>query len=136
MDTIDSEKRSWNMSRIRAVDTLPERTVRTSLHKAGFRFRLHVKTLPGKPDIVLSKFKTVVMVHGCFWHRHKKCKYAYTPKTSTIFWEKKFNQNIKRDIKVKRDLRALGWKVITIWECEVSDINKIKRVILSIGKRQ
>ena len=135
MDTLNRDKRSWNMSRIKAKNTSPERAVRTALHKAGFRFRLHVKMLPGKPDIVLAKYRAVVMVHGCFWHRHKNCKYAYVPKTRVKFWNQKFSQNIKRDAEVLRALRALGWNVLTIWECEVANTRIINRLIRSIGKR-
>ncbi|MEI8012141.1 MAG: very short patch repair endonuclease, partial [Candidatus Omnitrophota bacterium] len=82
------------------------------------RFRLHSKSLPGKPDIVLPKYKTVVFVHGCFWHRHKGCKYAYTPKTRKQFWDAKFKDNIDRFFIVKRDLKKAGWKVIIVWECK------------------
>ena len=88
MDNISPEHRSWNMSRIKSKDTIPERIVRSYLHRNGFRFRLHVKELPGKPDIVLPKYKTVIEVRGCFWHRHKGCKYAYMPKTRIEFWQK------------------------------------------------
>lgn len=123
------------MSRIKAVNTSPERAVRTALHRAGFRFRLHVRKLPGKPDIVLAKYRTVVMVHGCFWHRHKNCKYAYRPKTRVKFWERKFNQNVKRDAEVTRALRNLDWKVVTIWECEVKDSKVINKLIRTIGMR-
>lgn len=119
MDTISKSRRSWNMSRIRAKDTAPELLVRSSLHKLGFRFRLHVSDLPGKPDIVLPKYHMAVFVHGCFWHRHRGCKYAYIPKTSTQFWENKFSANIARDRAQLRSLRRRGWCVIVIWECQV-----------------
>jgi len=95
------------------------------LHRMGYRFRLHVKTLPGKPDIVLPKYKTVVFVHGCFWHRHPKCKYAYTPKSRTEFWNKKFSDNVARFKTVKKELKKMGWKIVVIWECEVADADKI-----------
>lgn len=107
------------MSRIRGKDTKPEIAVRKMLHAAGFRFRLHVKELPGKPDIVLPKWKTVVFVHGCFWHRHEGCKDTTTPKTRTDWWLEKFNKNVANDLKKRRDLEDAGWKVLVVWECEV-----------------
>jgi len=121
MDIVSKEKRSWNMSRIRSKDTNPEKIVRSLLHRMGFRFRLHVKGLPGKPDIVLPKFKTVIFVHGCFWHRHPKCKYAYTPKSRVDFWAKKFTDNVARFKIVKKELVHLKWKVVVIWECEIEN---------------
>lgn len=121
MDRIEPEHRSWNMSRIRSKDTTPEHIVRTFLHRRGFRFRLHVKDLPGHPDIVLPKYRTVIDVRGCFWHRHNGCKYAYTPKTRIDFWQKKFDDNVKRDIANERLLSNLGYIVLVIWECEISD---------------
>lgn len=121
MDNISPEHRSWNMSRIKSKDTIPERIVRSYLHRNGFRFRLHVKELPGKPDIVLPKYKTVIEVRGCFWHRHPNCKYAYVPKTRIDFWQKKFNENIKRDLTNKQLLSAAGYNVLTVWECEITE---------------
>ncbi len=125
MDRISKEHRSWNMSRIRSGDTKPERIVRSLLHGRGYRFRLHRKDLPGKPDIVLPKYKTVIFVHGCFWHRHKGCKHASTPKTRKDFWQTKFNSNIERDIKAQKQLNSAGWKIIIIWECELSAIETL-----------
>ena len=119
MDRISKEHRSWNMSRIKGRDTKPELIVRSMLHRMGYRFRLHVKTLPGKPDIVLPKYKTVIFVHGCFWHRHKGCKYAYTPKTRRAFWQAKFQANQERHDTVAAQLRSHGFLVVTIWECAV-----------------
>ena len=133
MDIISKEKRSWNMSRIRSKDTKPEMIVRSLLHRMGYRFRLHDKGLPGKPDIVLPKYKTVIFVHGCFWHRHLKCKYAYTPKSKIDFWEKKFADNISRFKIVKKKLEHLNWNVFVIWECEIKSnadlVNKLGRYI-------
>jgi DNA mismatch endonuclease (patch repair protein) len=106
------------MSRIRSRDTVPELQVRSALHRAGYRFRLHRKDLPGRPDIVLPKHSTVVFVHGCFWHRHPGCRFAYLPKSRVAFWRKKFNDNVERDRRNRRDLRRRGWRVITIWECQ------------------
>jgi len=128
MDLLTKEKRSWNMSRIKGKDTKPEKIVRSILHKAGFRFRLNRKDLPGKPDIVLPKYKSVILVHGCFWHRHPRCKYAYTPKSRVTFWQKKFSENIERDKFVKRELRKMGWKVIVVWECELKNDKKEKTI--------
>jgi DNA mismatch endonuclease, patch repair protein len=119
MDTLTSEKRSWNMSRIRGANTKPELAVRSMLHRLGYRFRIADKTLPGKPDIVLPRYKAVIFVHGCFWHRHQGCKYAYTPKSRLDFWEAKFEGNIMRDKKNISLLKKAGWLPIVIWECEI-----------------
>ena len=129
MDRLTVEKRSWNMSRIRSKNTKPEKVVRSLLHSLGYGFRLHLKRLPGCPDIVLTKYKTVIFVHGCFWHRHPGCKYAYNPKSKMEFWENKFNQNIIRDLKVISELGNLGWKMLIIWECETRDIDLLKQKI-------
>lgn len=118
MDIKSQQQRSWNMSRIRSTNTKPEILVRSFLHRNGFRFRLHVKNLPGHPDIVLPKYKTVLEVRGCFWHRHPGCKYATTPASNTEFWKTKFKQNISRDKKNAKKLKTLGWKLIVVWECE------------------
>ena len=135
MDILTKEKRSWNMSRIRGKDTKPELAVRSFLHRKGFRYRLHVNNLPGKPDIVLPKYKTVIFVHGCFWHRHKGCKFAYNPKSRENFWNNKFNDNVTRFKKVKKELEKLSWKVVVIWECEVGQIDALGKLIRSIRKR-
>lgn len=119
MDKISPEHRSWNMSRIKSSNTKPEIAIRSLLHKTGFRFRLHRKDLPGKPDIVLPRYKTVIFVHGCFWHRHKNCRFAYEPKSRRDFWESKFKANVSRHITVENLLVEMGWKVVVIWECEV-----------------
>jgi len=108
------------MSRIRGVDTKPEIIVRSILHRAGFRFRLHVKRLPGKPDIVLPKHRTVVFVNGCFWHRHD-CGRFRMPKSNTDYWKDKFDKNAARDKRNAASLRDLGWKVVIVWECETAD---------------
>ena len=116
-----SEQRSRNMSAIKSKNTKPEIKVRKILHSIGYRFRLHRKDLPGSPDIVLPKYKTVIFVHGCFWHRHKNCKYASTPKTRQEFWEAKFRENINRDKLNQENLSSKGWKIIIVWECEIKD---------------
>lgn len=125
MDRISKERRSWNMSRIKGRDTKPEMIVRSALHKLGYRFRLHSRTLPGKPDIVLAKHKTVIFVHGCFWHRHENCKFAYLPKTRIDFWQQKFLENINRDVQVKLLLENAGWRVLVIWECQTRNIDRL-----------
>jgi DNA mismatch endonuclease (patch repair protein) len=108
------------MSRIRSRDTGPERQVRSALHRAGYRFRLHRKDLPGRPDIVLPKYRTVVFVHGCFWHRHSRCRFAYTPKSRVAFWNAKFAANVARDRRNVRELKRLGWHVVNVWECQAA----------------
>ncbi len=112
-------QRSYNMSRIKGKNTKPEMLVRKFLHANGFRYRLHDKKLPGKPDIVLPKYKTVIFVHGCFWHGHEGCKYYTVPKTRTEWWEEKINGNIVKDNKAVQHLQQAGWKVIIIWECHL-----------------
>jgi DNA mismatch endonuclease (patch repair protein) len=107
------------MARIRSRDTLPEKALRRALHRLGLRFRLNVKTLPGKPDIVFPRYRIALFVHGCFWHRHTGCKVASTPKSNTEFWQEKFAKNINRDESVGRQLRTAGWRVIVVWECEL-----------------
>lgn len=119
MDKLTPEKRSWNMSRIRNRDTKPELALRSALHRLGYRFRLSDRNLPGRPDIVLPKYKTAVFVHGCFWHRHKGCKYAYTPKSKVEFWQHKFEENIARDERNISDILSNGWIPVVIWECQI-----------------
>ncbi len=124
-DRISKERRSWNMSRIRSKDTKPEVMLRSALHRIGFRFRKNDSRLPGNPDIVLPKYHTVIFVHGCYWHRHKGCKKATTPKTNTEFWTKKFAENVNRDKEVKKDLENRGWRVTVVWECELETKKKL-----------
>jgi DNA mismatch endonuclease (patch repair protein) len=125
MDTLTPEERSKLMGRIRGKNTKPELLVRSLLHRAGYRFSLHRKNLPGKPDIVLRKYKTVVFVHGCFWHRHTGCKVASTPKSNTEFWQAKFDRNVSNDRNHRRALKNLGWHVLTVWECELRHPEKV-----------
>ena len=120
------------MSRIKGKDTKPELVVRSLLHKMGYRFRLHRKDLPGKPDIVLPKYYTLIFVHGCFWHRHKDCKYAYMPKSRVKFWKEKFAGTIKRDREHQKQLKEGGWEVHVIWECEIKDQETLKKKVSSI----
>ena len=112
-------QRSYNMSRIKGKNTKPEMLVRKFLHAHGFRYRLHDKKLPGKPDIVLPKYKTVIFVHGCFWHGHEGCKYYVVPKTKTEWWLNKINGNKNNDTKAFNTLKENGWKIITLWECDL-----------------
>lgn len=121
MDVMTPEQRSYNMSRIGSRDTKPEKLVRTLLHNLGYRFRLHRKDLPGSPDIVLPKYKSVFFVHGCYWHRHEDCRYATIPRTNTDFWLKKFARNVERDKEACRRLNEMGWKVMVVWECETKN---------------
>lgn len=126
-DVLTPEQRHYCMSRIKGKNTQPELFVRSMLHRLGYRFRLHLTSLPGKPDIVLPKYKTVIFVHGCFWHRHEDCQFAYTPKSRADFWEKKFESNLARDYKVKTSLELLGWQVLIVWECELRSPDKLSR---------
>jgi DNA mismatch endonuclease (patch repair protein) len=107
------------MAGIRGRDTRPEILVRSWLHRHGLRFRLHKAGLPGRPDLVLARYRTVIFVHGCFWHRHPRCRYATTPSTNRAFWRRKFEQNVARDTRQRRELGSLGWRVLVIWECQV-----------------
>ena len=125
MDTLTLSLRSKCMSRIRGKNTKPEILVRKGLHARGFRFRLHNKKLPGSPDIVLPKYGVAIMVNGCFWHRHKGCRYATKPKTNIEFWETKIARNRHRDEVTTAHLEALGWTVITVWECELRNSSQL-----------
>ena len=111
--------RSFNMSRIRGKNTKPEVLLRSLLHRAGLRFRLHVADMPGKPDIVLPRYKAAVFVNGCYWHRHQGCRYCTTPATNADFWNKKFEGNVSRDANKQKQLQEAGWRVFVIWECEL-----------------
>ena len=125
-----SEQRSRNMSAIKSKNTKPEIAVRKLLHSMGYRFRLHRKDLPGSPDIVLPKYKTAIFVHGCFWHRHRNCKYATTPKTRKEFWENKFRANVKRDLEIQEKIKIMGWKSVVIWECEVKNKSFLTKILM------
>ncbi|MDX2261284.1 MAG: DNA mismatch endonuclease Vsr [Gemmatimonadales bacterium] len=120
-DIVDRATRSRMMAGIRGKNTNPERIVRSHLHRAGFRFRLHPVDLPGRPDIVLPRWGVVILVHGCFWHRHHGCRYAATPKTNREFWVSKFRANVARDASNIAALRRLGWRVIVVWECRTGE---------------
>lgn len=136
MDRITPEHRSWNMSRIRGRDTVPEKCVRSLLHRLGFRFSLRRKDLPGKPDIVLPARHAVVFVHGCFWHQHKGCRNASMPTSRRPFWEAKLKGNAARDGRIGEELRSLGWRVMTVWECELADENRVARRLVRALTRE
>ena len=123
VDVHNITTRSYNMSRIKGKNTKPEMLVRKFLFANGFRYRLNVKSLPGKPDIVLPKYKTVIFVNGCFWHGHKGCKYFVVPKTRTEWWLNKIRETQKRDREKEIQLNVLGWKVVTVWECDLMSKN-------------
>ena len=119
------------MSRIKGRDTRPEKRVRSVLHRLGFRFSLGRRDLPGRPDIVLTRYKVAVFVHGCFWHRHSKCTNSVLPKTRQEFWLAKLNGNVERDKRNMAELKRLGWKILTVWECEVEDEPTLLRKLLA-----
>ncbi|MFH1747764.1 MAG: DNA mismatch endonuclease Vsr [Planctomycetota bacterium] len=126
MDVLTKEQRQRNMRAIRSRDTQPEMFVRRLVHSMGFRYRLHCRNLPGQPDLVFASRKKTVFVHGCFWHRHR-CRYGrVVPATRREFWTKKLQKNIQRDRRVRRQLRALGWKSLTIWECQLKDVTRLR----------
>ena len=129
-DIVDRATRSRMMSGIRGRDTKPEIMVRKYLHAQGLRYRIAPKNLPGKPDIVLPKYRTVVFAHGCFWHRHHGCRYAATPASNKDFWQIKFDQNLARDARVRSQLTEQGWRVLIVWECEVNT----ERLQLLVGE--
>lgn len=133
-DTLSIEERSKRMSRIRGIDTRPELMVRRYLHARGFRFRLHGRGLPGKPDIILPKYRTVIFVHGCFWHSHH-CQQGRIPGTRSEFWQAKFEANRRRDVRNSRSLRSLGWRVLIVWECSLSTASKRVKALDSLVKR-
>jgi len=126
-DVFDPETRSRIMSRVKGRDTSPELIVRRMLHAMGYRFRLHDASLPGRPDIVLPRHGKIVQVHGCFWHGHRGCKRATTPASNTEFWKNKIEGNKARDSRVERRLRRWGWSVMTVWECQTKDPDRLRR---------
>lgn len=131
VDIVDRNTRSRMMSGIRGGNTKPERAVRKALFAAGLRYRLHSSRLPGKPDIVLPRSRCVVFVHGCFWHRHAKCRLAYVPKSNIRFWKEKFDANIRRDARTQAALRRAGWHVLIVWECSVNQ-RRLSRLIQTL----
>ncbi|HAX31289.1 MAG TPA: very short patch repair endonuclease [Oscillibacter sp.] len=125
-DIVSPEKRSQNMSAIRSKDTKPEVYLRKLLFAQGYRYRIADKSVPGHPDIFLRKYNTAIFVNGCFWHRHPGCKYAYTPKSRVEFWQKKFDDNVRRDSAVKAELLEHGIKLLTVWECAIRRMQRDK----------
>jgi DNA mismatch endonuclease (patch repair protein) len=135
-DRISPARRSANMSRIRSRDTQPEMIVRRLLHRLGYRFRLHARELPGKPDIVFRPSRKAIQVHGCFWHRHDGCQDCSVPKSRQEYWQPKFAATVARDEKTLTELRALGWDVLVVWDCETSDLGNLQmRLIKFLGIR-
>jgi DNA mismatch endonuclease (patch repair protein) len=133
-DTLSPTERSALMSRIRGTDTGPELVVRSALHRAGFRFRVHTKGLPGRPDIVLARHGVVIFIHGCFWHRHG-CTLSSEPATRRRFWQAKFDANVARDARNARALRRLGWRVLTVWECALRTHAGRERAIAALVRK-
>jgi len=133
-DVHDKATRRYNMSQIRAKNTKPEMLVRRFLHANGFRYSLHNKKLPGKPDIVLSKYKTIIFIHGCFWHGHKGCKYFVVPKTRTEWWVNKIHINRVNDSKAIRALKKQSWNIIHIWECDLKP-KKTEKTLTNLMKK-
>ena len=134
MDILTTEQRSALMSRIRGVDTKPELIVRRALHARGYRYRLHGRALPGRPDLVFRKRRAVVFVHGCFWHRHDGCAKSRLPKSRAEYWRAKFESNVERDQRNERSLAGDGWRVFVAWECEVEkDETLIQRLMAFLG---
>ena len=131
-DIVDPRRRSELMAGIRGRDTRPEIAVRRMAHRMGLRFRLHRKDLPGRPDLVFVRHRVAVFVHGCFWHHHRGCKYAHIPKSRVSFWREKFTQNTARDDRNAKALRDLGWRVLTIWECETRKDDDIRRLLAGL----
>ncbi len=126
MGQVKKSKRSYNMSRIRAKDTKPELIVRKILFKNGYRYRLHSNRVVGRPDIILEKRKKIIFVHGCFWHRHENCKYSTSPKTNKSFWNRKFDDNVRRDKYVREQLLKMGYELMIIWECQTKNISDLE----------
>jgi DNA mismatch endonuclease (patch repair protein) len=135
VDRLSPERRSWLMSRVGGKNTKPEMKVRKAAHALGLRFRLHVQKLAGRPDLVFPKHQAVVFVHGCFWHRHPGCKKASFPKSREEFWQAKFDANVQRDARVASELSSLGWRVVTIWECETKQESLLNEKLQSIDQR-
>ncbi|MGH9424464.1 MAG: very short patch repair endonuclease [Thermoanaerobaculia bacterium] len=127
-DIVDRRTRSRMMSGIKGKNTKPERVVRSYLHRSGLRFRLHDRSLPGSPDLVFRQHNTIVQVHGCYWHQHPGCRFAYSPKSNAKFWREKLSGNVIRDRKNAAKLRRLGWRVLTVWECQVHRHEVLERL--------
>lgn len=135
-DTLTPEERSKRMSLIRCTGTVPEMKLRRLVHRMGFRYRLHVKELPGKPDLVFPSRRAIIFMHGCFWHRHSHCKLARLPKSKQEFWEVKLNGNKKRDLLNQEKLKLLGWRVLVVWECEMANTGQLQVIIRNFLQEQ
>lgn len=134
VDIVGKATRSRMMAGIRGRNTKPERVLRRALHARGFRYRLHAKSVAGRPDLVLPRYRAVVFVHGCFWHRHERCRYATTPATRPEFWQAKFAANVARDIAVRDSLLESGWRVATAWECALRKPEQVEAVANLLAK--
>jgi len=132
MDVLTAEQRSKNMAAIRSKNSKPEIVVRKLLHRLGFRFRLHRRDLPGCPDLVLPKYKTVIFVNGCFWHQHANCKHSHIPQTRVDYWSAKLNATVERDQRNIKDLARLGWRTIVVWECQLKHMEEIATQLKAI----
>ena len=132
MDTLTPVQRSERMALIQSKNTKPELLVRRFLHGLGYRYRLHLRDLPGVPDLVFPSRKTTIFVHGCFWHGHNGCKIAHLPESRSAYWAEKLERNIARDLKNERALREAGWNVVTVWECETKDISALERRLVPL----
>ena|SRR2546422_11679747 len=133
-DLLTKERRSWNMSRIRGKDTSPEKRVRSQLHRMGYRFRLHRKDLPGNPDVVFVSRRIALFVHGCFWHRHPRCKNCTTPTNNRRFWLNKLEGNAARDKRNQQALNKLGWRTMVIWECQTENTRQLESRLLHLSR--
>lgn len=140
VDRFTRQERSRIMARVKGRDTAPERIVRSIVHRLGFRFRLHVRSMHGTPDIVLARHRKVILVHGCFWHGHTPCPRGMRPQSNVAFWEKKLSGNIERDKRIRRALSQAGWRSLVIWECQVKDemlvIRKLRRFLCGPDNRK
>ncbi len=137
VDTLSTKQRSANMARIRSRDTKPELVVRKIVHGLGYRFRLHRRDLPGSPDLSFASSRKTIFVNGCFWHRHPGCKFSYDPKTNAQFWQAKFARTVARDVSAREKLIAKGWDVLTVWECELKDVENLTKYLdIFLGRNQ
>lgn len=135
-DRLSKAQRSWNMSRIRSKNTKPELAVRAIVHGLGYRYGLHSRHLPGKPDLVLTRLRSVIFVHGCFWHRHQGCEFTTSPKSGTTDWKRKFRDNTLRDRRNTSELKKLGWHIIVVWGCEVRNTSRLQQKLSRILRRR
>jgi DNA mismatch endonuclease (patch repair protein) len=135
-DVFDKEQRSKVMSKVHGENTSPELTVRSLLFSMGYRYRLHRKDLPGKPDIVLPRHKKIIFVHGCFWHQHERCKAAERPTSNTDYWNKKLDRNVERDNNNREKLGEMGWQVLIVWECQIKNRQELTQILTSFLSKE